>query len=369
LAPDLQPRERCAERERVVKALQITEYGAPLTYREVPRPVPTGSQVLVRVTNCGMCHSDVHLHSGSFNIGGGQSQSIARNHTLPFTMGHEIEGVVAETGPEAELPAGVAPGTRCAVYPWIGCGKCAACLRGEEQLCDAPVALGVQAAGGYADFVLVPHGRYLLPAEGLAPGHAGLLMCSGLTAYGAVLRMHLHGPDDPWLLIGAGGLGLTALSLARGMGLAPPHVADSGEAARATALQQGAAASFEPTADALKEARASVGGGFSGAIDFVGTETTAALAISAVRRGGAVIVVGLYGGLLTIPLMQFPLRQLRLEGSFTGTLPQARDLLDLVRRAGIAPIPVQHRKLAEGDAALDDLRERRVVGRVVLEVG
>jgi D-arabinose 1-dehydrogenase-like Zn-dependent alcohol dehydrogenase len=145
-------------------------------------------------------------------------------------------------------------------------------------------------------------------------------------------------------------------------------VADSGEAARATALKQGAAASFEPTADALKAARASAGGGFAGAIDFVGTEATAALAIGAVRRGGAVIVVGLYGGLLTVPLMQFPLRQLRLEGSFTGTLPQARDLLDLVRRAGIAPIPVQHRKLAEGDAALDDLRERRVVGRVVLEV-
>jgi D-arabinose 1-dehydrogenase-like Zn-dependent alcohol dehydrogenase len=351
-----------------VKALQITEYGAPLAYRDVPRPMPMGTQILVRVTNCGMCHSDVHLHSGSFNIGGGQSQSIARNHTLPFTMGHEIEGVVAETGPDAELPAGITRGTRCAVYPWIGCGKCAACLRGEEQLCDAPAALGVQAAGGYADFVLIPHGRYLLPAEGLVPGHAGLLMCSGLTAYGAVLRMHLSGPADPWLLIGAGGLGLTALSLARGMGLAAPHVADSGEAARATALKQGAAAAFEPTADALKAARATVGGGFAGAIDFVGTEVTTGLAISAVRRAAAVIVVGLYGGLLTIPLMQFPLRQLRLEGSFTGTLPQARDLLDLVRRAGIPPIPVQHRPLADGDAALDDLRERRVVGRVVLEV-
>jgi D-arabinose 1-dehydrogenase-like Zn-dependent alcohol dehydrogenase len=351
-----------------VKALQITAYGAPLAYQDVPRPVPSGGQVVLRVTNCGMCHSDVHLHSGSFNIGGGQTQSVARNHTLPFTMGHEIEGVVAEIGPDAELPAGVAAGTRCAVYPWIGCGKCAACRRGEEQLCDAPAALGVQAAGGYADFVVVPHGRYLLPAEGLAPGHAGLLMCSGLTAYAAVLRMRLAGPAEPWLLIGAGGLGLTALSLARGMGLAPPHVADSGDAARAAALREGAAGAFEPTAEALKDVRAAIGGGFAGAIDFVGTEATTGLAIAAVRRGGAAVIVGLYGGLLNLPIMQFPLRQLRLEGSFTGTLPQARDLLDLVRRANIPPIPLQHRNLAEGDAALDDLRERRIVGRVLLDI-
>ncbi|MEJ0049044.1 MAG: alcohol dehydrogenase catalytic domain-containing protein [Rhodospirillales bacterium] len=209
-----------------MKALQITAYGAPLTYHEVPRPAVAGRQVLVRVTHCGMCHSDVHLHSGNFVIGDGQLQSIAGNHTLPFTLGHEIEGVVEEIGPDAELPPGVPLGTRCGVYPWIGCGHCPACLRGEEQLCDTPAALGVQKAGGYAEFVLVPEGRYLIPAEGLAPGHAGMLMCSGLTAYAALQRMRLAGSMEPWLLIGAGGLGLSAILLARAMDLAAPYVAD-----------------------------------------------------------------------------------------------------------------------------------------------
>jgi D-arabinose 1-dehydrogenase-like Zn-dependent alcohol dehydrogenase len=351
-----------------MQALQIMSYGAPLALNDVPRPVPTGRQVLVRVQHCGMCHSDLHIHSGGFAIGGGQVQSVAGSHTLPFTLGHEIEGTVAQLGPEATPPPGLALGSAVAVYPWIGCGTCPACHRGEENLCDNPASLGIREAGGYATHVLVPDARYLLPADGLPPGQAGLLMCSGLTAYAALQRLRMSGPTEPWLLLGAGGVGLTALYIARALGLAAPCVIDPSEPARAAALAAGAHAAWHPSdQDALAAAIARTGG-FAGALDVVGTETTLATALATLRKGGAAVVVGLYGGLLTTPVLQFPARQLRLEGSFTGTLAQAAELLALARTGAVPPIPVIHRKLAGGQAALEDLQGRKVVGRIVLDM-
>jgi D-arabinose 1-dehydrogenase-like Zn-dependent alcohol dehydrogenase len=352
-----------------MKALQITAYGAPLALNDIPTPSPQGRQVSVRVTSCGMCHSDLHIHSGGFTIGAGQVQSIAESHTLPFTLGHEIEGVLAAAGPDAVLPPGIEIGTRCAVYPWIGCGQCPACRRGEEQICDTPASLGIRAPGGYAESVLVPDARYLLPAQGLSPGHAGLLMCSGLTAYAALRRLGLPPQAaDPWLLLGAGGLGLTAIALARALGLPAPHVAETNPAARAAARNAGATAAWDPTDPSATQAALAATGGFAAALDFVGTETTLGTALATLRKGGAAVVVGLFGGLLPLPVLQLPARQLRLEGVFTGTLAQAHELLDLVRRANVPPVPIVHRALAGGAAALDELRERRVVGRIVLEM-
>jgi D-arabinose 1-dehydrogenase-like Zn-dependent alcohol dehydrogenase len=342
-----------------MKTLQIAAYGAPLVLAETPKPVAQGREVVVRVAHCGMCHSDLHIHSGGFTIGGGQVQSIAGSHALPFTLGHEIEGVVDDVGAEAVLPEGMAVGSRVAVYPWIGCGQCAACGRGEENLCEAQQALGIQVDGGYAEYVKVPEGRYLLPAEGLAAGQAGLLMCSGLTAFAALQRLRVAA-GDAWLLIGAGGVGLTALGLAQAMGLPAPHVADSNPAAREAALAAGAASAVAPEDASLQ------GMGFAATLDFVGTEATVGLSLRVLCKGGAAVVVGLYGGLLMLPVLQVPVRQLRIEGSLTGTLEQARALLELVRKAGLAPITHQHRRLEDGAAAMEDLRERRIVGRIVL---
>ena len=114
-------------------ALQINQYGQPLALNAVAQPVPTGGEALVRVTACGMCHSDLHIHAGGFNLGGGQTQPIAGSHALPHTLGHEIEGVLEATGPDAILPAGIAIGSRVAVYPWIGCGACAVCAQGSAS--------------------------------------------------------------------------------------------------------------------------------------------------------------------------------------------------------------------------------------------
>src|SRR5438105_11571218 len=148
-------------RRTSMRAMQIIEWGKPLEARDYPDPEPQGEEVLLRVEAAGVCHSDVHIWDGHFDLGEGKQISLAsRGVQLPFTMGHEIAGEVAALGPQA---SGVEIGDKVVAYPWIGCGQCAACQKGEELLCLRPRTLGTRVAGGYGTHVLVPHRRYLLP--------------------------------------------------------------------------------------------------------------------------------------------------------------------------------------------------------------
>jgi D-arabinose 1-dehydrogenase-like Zn-dependent alcohol dehydrogenase len=166
-----------------MRAMQIIEWGKPLEAREYPDPEPKGEEVLLRVEAAGVCHSDVHIWDGYFDLGGERRISLeSRGVHLPFTMGHEIAGEVAALGPQA---SGVKVGDKVVAYPWIGCGECAVCRKGEELLCLNPRTLGTRRAGGYGTHVIVPHGRYLLPHEGVPQGLAATYTCSGITAFSA----------------------------------------------------------------------------------------------------------------------------------------------------------------------------------------
>ena len=143
---------------------------------------------------------------------------------LPFTMGHEVVGEVLSVGPEAE---GVAVGDRRIVYPWIGCGQCPECRRGEELMCLQPRIVGTWRPGGYSDRVIVPDARYLVPFDGVAEEVAATYACSGVTAYSAIRKAAIARPDQALLLIGAGGVGLQALSIARAVVPCPVGVADT----------------------------------------------------------------------------------------------------------------------------------------------
>ena len=142
-----------------MKSYDVRECGAPLQLHERPAPVPRGEEVLLRVLASGVCHTDLHLWDGHYDLGGGKKLRMAdRGVKLPLTLGHENVGEVVAVGPDAR---GAAVGDRRLVYPWIGCGRCATCARGEEHLCTAPQFLGIFRAGGYADHLLVPHPRCL----------------------------------------------------------------------------------------------------------------------------------------------------------------------------------------------------------------
>ena len=342
----------------------LTAYGAPLCETIADCPRPQGSEVLVRIERCGVCHSDLHIQDGYFRLGGDKRLDITQGRALPFTLGHEIAGVVEAAGPEA---AAARPGDKVAIYPWIGCGQCAACRHGEENNCAAPRHLGVYADGGFASHVLVPHPRYLIDYASLSPGFAAALMCSGLTAYAALQRLADRAARGPVLLIGLGGVGSMGLALAHALFGTPPLVADIDDAKRAAALAAGAAAAFDPADPGARKATiAASGGGIYAACDFVGSESSLAFATGVLARGGKVVVTGLLGGSFTTAVAMFPIKAMAIEGTLTGTLAQARELIGLAQSGKLAPIAIRERPMRDAQAALDDLRAGKVVGRVVL---
>jgi D-arabinose 1-dehydrogenase-like Zn-dependent alcohol dehydrogenase len=342
----------------------LTAYGTPLCETITSCPEPQGAEVLVRVNRCGVCHSDLHMQDGYFLLGEDKRLDIRSGRALPFTLGHEIAGVIERIGPAA---AGAIPGQAVAVYPWIGCGACAACRRGDENICAAPRHLGINVDGGFASHVLVPNPRYLIDHAPLPASFAATLMCSGLTAYAALKRLASHAAHGPVLLVGMGGVGMMGLALARAMFRYTPLVADIDVKKREAALGAGAGAAFDPgDAGSRKALLAATGGGVYAACDFVGSERSLAFATGALAKGGKVVVTGLFGGTFTMPVAMFGLKAIAIEGIQTGTLAEAHEVLDLARCKKLAPPPIGERPLAQAQAALEQLRAGRVVGRVVL---
>jgi D-arabinose 1-dehydrogenase-like Zn-dependent alcohol dehydrogenase len=342
----------------------LTAYGAPLCETIVECPQPRGTEVLVRIHRCGVCHSDLHMQDGYFLLGDDKKLDVRAGRTLPFTLGHEIAGVVERAGDAAE---GATPGQAVAVYPWIGCGQCPACRRGDENICAAPRHLGIQADGGFASHVLVPHPRYLITYAPLSASFAATLMCSGLTAYAALKRLAAHAALGPALLVGMGGVGMMGLALARAMFSHAPLVADIDAGKREAALAAGAAAAFDPAdSGARKAVMAASGGGVYAACDFVGSERSLAFATGALAKGGKALVTGLFGGTFAMPVAMFGLKAITIEGIQTGTLAEARELIALARTGRLGAPPLAERPLGEAQAALDALRGGKVIGRVVL---
>jgi len=342
----------------------LVAYGTPLCETIAECPEPRGTEVLVRIERCGVCHSDLHVQDGYFKLGGDKTLDITKGRTLPFTLGHEIAGVVERAGPDAgETKAGA----RVAVYPWIGCGRCVACRHGEENNCAASRHLGINLDGGYASHVLVPHPRYLIDYAPLSASFAGALMCSGLTAYAALQRLADRADRGPVLLIGLGGVGSMGFALARARFGAAPLVADIDAAKRKAALAAGAAGAFDPSDPGARKAVLSAsGGGVYAVADFVGSDSSLAFATGVLARGGKVVVTGLLGGGFSTAVAMFPIKAMTIEGTLTGTLAQAREVIALARSGKIAPIPIHERPMRDAQAALDDLRAGKVTGRVVL---
>ena len=325
----------------------LVAYGRPLCETVVDAPAPRGSEVLVRIERCGVCHSDLHL-AGRLLLAR-RRQKARRQRRAARCRSRSVTRLPASIESAGADAADAVPGRRVAVYPWIGCGVCAACSGGEENLCSAHRHLGIAADGGFATHVLVPHPRYLLDYAPLSADFAGPLMCSGLTAY-AALKRHTGRPErGPLLLVGLGGVGMMGLAIARAMFRTPPIVADIDAEKRHAALAAGAAAAYDPAdPQARKAIMASTGGGVLAACDFVGSDKSLQFATGLLARGGKVVVTGLLGGNFSIATALFGIKAMTIEGTLTGTLAEARELLDLVRAKNIAPIPTRESPAVAG---------------------
>ena len=347
-----------------MRSFPFEAFGKPLAQALRETPEPQGCEVLVRVGSCGVCHSDIHLQEGYFDLGNGQRMDLSRGVAPPRVLGHEIAGTVGAIGPEAQ---GVAVGDRRVVYPWIGCGTCAICASGHEELCLAPRAIGINRDGGFADHVLVPHPRYLFAYDPLPETQACTYACSGLTAYAALRKCAPLGPGDPLVVIGAGGVGLSAVRLAQAALGVAPLVAEIARGKWETARAAGAADCIDPTdADATK-AFVKARGGAAAAIDFVGAAATFSWGLAALRKGGRLVSVGLFGGAATVMPATLPLRAVSIVGSYVGSLAEMGEVMALARQGELPALPVSTRPLAEVNEALAELRAGGVRGRTVLQ--
>ena len=346
----------------------VTVFDGPLQRAERPTPQPTGTEVLVKIEAAGVCHSDLHICEGFYDLGGGKKLTLAdRGVALPLVMGHEIAGEIVSAGPDS---APVKTGEKVVVHPWIGCGHCAACKRDEENLCIKPRFLGVFVDGGYSTHVLAPHARYCLPTGGLSPQIAAPYACSGLTTFSALNKIdRAKLTSEPIIVIGAGGLGLMCLTLMKAMSAKGAIVVDTDETKRDAAMAAGAIAFVHGgAADAAAQVRALTpdGQGAIAAIDLVGARPSLQLAIDSTTKGGKIVVVGLIGGEITMPIPVLPQRALTIQGSYVGSLPEMKALMALVASGKVPPMPVSALPLDKANDALAALKAGKVVGRLVL---
>jgi alcohol dehydrogenase, propanol-preferring len=351
-----------------MRAWAVVECGKPLQELEWPTPEPQGAQVLLEVTHAGVCHSDLHIWEGEYDLGSrGKMRLTDRGVVLPLAMGHEIVGRVLKLGPDA-VGQGVEIGQTRLVFPWVGCGKCPVCLRDEENMCTvAPRALGVYQNGGYATHVLATHWKHLVDIEGVDPSLAATYACSGVTVYSAIGKLQPLEPDEPVVVVGAGGLGLNAIAILKALGHRRICVVDVAEDKLAAARKQGATdtvlASGEDTAKRIAQA---CGGPVAAVVDLVNGTQTARFAFDALRKGGKLVQVGLFGGELNVPLPMMPIRALTIQGSYVGNVKELRALIDIAKRGEIPGIPVENTPFRNADAVLNRLKAGQITGRVVL---
>ncbi|ASE38907.1 alcohol dehydrogenase [Brevundimonas vesicularis] len=348
-----------------MKAWAVVAASAPLEKIELPTPEPRGREVLVEVTHCGLCHSDLHFWHGEYNMGGGRKMKLSeRGVTLPRAPGHEILGTVTAVG---EAVTEVKPGDVRVIYPWIGCGHCAACKAEQDNLCTGgPQSLGVMTNGGFGSHVLVREPKYLVDPGKVDLALASTYGCSGITAYGAVKKVMPLDPDQPVVLMGAGGLGLTAIAMLKAVGHRNIISVDMSPEKLQAAAVEGATQTLlggEGAAERILEAAA---GPVPAMIDFVNIDATAAVAMTILAKGGKLILVGVSGGELTLSLAGMVFRALTVQGTLMGSPQDLRDVIAMANDGRLAPTPVTCRHKHDVMEAMEELERGEVTGRLVL---
>ncbi len=340
-----------------MRAMAVVDYTQPLRPIDVPEIIPPAGHVRVRVLACGVCFSDVKTARGHMPFSSGLR--------LPHIPGHEICGEVLEA-PEG---SGFRKGDRVLVYNYWGCGRCPMCRMGQENLClNLQGWVGFTSPGGFQEQLAVPPERLLpLPSE-IPPEQAAPIGCAVATAYRAVVTRAAIRPGELVGVIGAGGIGLHAIQIARAVGarvIAVDIDPRKLEAARAL----GAVEAVFPEEAESAARRWSHGIGLDAVLETVGHADTVELAVRSVRRGGRVIGVGYrMGDAASIPTPRWVLEEITLMGSRYALRHEVEHAIRLVAQGLVRPVVDAVLPLESANEALERLERGQVIGRVVLRV-
>jgi alcohol dehydrogenase, propanol-preferring len=344
-----------------MQAYRMVAWKTPPEYREVPQPEPGAGQVLVRVGAAGLCHSDlavIHEVDGEDGFNG----------TLPFTIGHETAGWVEALGLGA---TGFEAGEAVAVYGPIGCGTCARCQTGDENICDRRREMpasgrGLGIDGGMAPYLLVDAPRQLAPLGDLDPVSAAPLTCAGITSYRMIRRsLPWLGPGSKAVVIGIGGLGHLAVQILRALTPTTVIAVDAKPAALALAMSLGAHHTVAAGPDAAGALEELTGGhGVDATFDLVGSEETLRLALDAARAGGRIMLVGYAMGYVPYG-MGVTNSEVELTTVFSGSRSDLQEVIALTGDGLLEPT-VTTFPFAEIPQAIQALEDGALEGRAVI---
>ena len=348
----------------VMLSARMHEYQRPLVIESVPKPRAKGEGILVKVGGTGLCHSDLHLISGEWKD--------AIPLTLPMTPGHEVSGWVEEVGDS--VPQGLfKSGDLVAVFGGWGCGACAICKRGDEQMCPIAKWPGLsQHDGGYSQYILIPSYRFLVKVEGtskLTPRELAPLTDAGLTPYRAVRRFRqMLVPGTSIAVVGIGGLGSYGVQYARLLAPNSTVIAiDRNERNLDLARKFGADHTIRLGEDDVKrEVRdLTQGRGIDVIVDCVGAPNTTSVSMSLLAKGGALAVVGLFGSQITLPVLPTVINEYCVMGSLWGNYNELCEVIELAKQNKIRHA-LQTFKLENINNAIDKLREGQILGRAIV---
>lgn len=310
----------------------------------LPMPVPKGSDVLVKVLAAGVCHTDLHLQD-----------DVRAGRRSPLVPGHEIVGKIAKVGDEVYMSS---PGDFVVVHFEQPCGACRECKRKRTNLCKEGHSLGFDVPGGYAEYVVARQDTILPLPPNLDPVDAAPLGCSGATAYHAVVAVGDAKEGDVVVIVGAGGVGLSAVQVAKAQG-ARVLAVDTREAARAAALRAGADSAAAPEESGeVRDADV--------VVDFVGRGDTLRAGRAMLAAGGRYVAVA--AGSDPVPFTASDIMEggKAYVGSFSATMADLARALALAESGRLKPLVTRQDPLENAGAVLEDLRAGRIVGRAVL---
>ena len=341
-----------------MRAMAITEYGAPLEKIEVPEPQLRSGHALIEVLTCGVCFSDVKTAHGQM--------PFSKELKLPHIPGHEICGQILDTDP----PGALEPGTNVVVYHVWPCQGCSRCRAGEDNLCVNPQAwVGFTHSGGFQDRLLVPLDRVVAVPDSIDPIRAAPMTCALGTAYRATITRGEVAAGSRVVVIGLGGVGIHVLQIARAAGALAVGL-DTSQQAVEVARGLGLDARRADDPDTHGQLVAESGGeGVDVVIDTVGYEYTVQQANRLVRPGGRIVAVGYSPNInFSLPSPRFVLEEIQLLGSRYVRLDELERAITLVADGRVEIVVDSVKPLEAANEAFDSLEAGDVVGRVVLDV-
>ena len=339
-----------------MKAAVFHQVGQELVIEEVPTPVPTDGELLIKIAACGVCHTDLHYID----------HGVPTFKKPPLILGHEASGIVAELGEGVE---GWDKGDRVLIPAVISCGNCEFCLSERENICANQIMFGNNVDGAYAEYVTAPAKDLLHLPDTLDLKKSSIIADAVSTPYHAVKNRGRVKQGDKVVVIGCGGVGINVVQIAAAMG-ASVYAVDISNKKLEMAKSLGAHKTINAADDTdfIKNLKKETGGGFEIAFEAIGNPTTISQGYSLLKKGGRLVVIGYTAEEMTFSPARLMYYELEIVGSLGCRPVDYLPLIEMIEQGKIKlePLITGEYPLDKINEALDELRNGRALRSIIV---